>query len=75
MNEKIRRVMNKLKMILLTEEATETEKAQCYAVWMAWIEGLYINKVIDDAGYTGLYREVNSFRNGMDFLAAKSGIA
>lgn len=72
--KKIRKRMQKLKMFMLTEPASPVEKAEAYAVWMAWIEGLYINRVVDNDEYCGLYAEVTSFRHGMDFLAEKSGM-
>ena len=72
--KKIRKRMQKLKMLMLTEPAPPVEKAEAYAVWMAWIEGLYIAKAINNDEYCGLYAEVTSFRRGMDFLAEKSGM-
>lgn len=72
--KKIRKRMQKLKMLMLTEPASPVEKAEAYAVWMTWIEGLYINSVIDNDDYCRLYAEVTSFRHGMDFLAEKSGM-
>ena len=72
--KKIRKRMQKLKMLMLTEPASPVEKAEAYAVWMTWIEGLYINSVIDNDDYCGLYAEVTSFRHGMGFLAEKSGM-
>lgn len=72
--KKIRKRMQKLKMLMLAEPASPVEKAEAYAVWMAWIEGLYINRVVDNDEYCGLYAEVTSFRHGMDFLAEKSGM-
>ena len=72
--KKIRKRMQKLKMLMLTEPASTVEKAEAYAVWMAWIEGLYIAKAINNDEYCGLYAEVTSFRRGMDFLAEKSGM-
>ena len=72
--KKIRKRMQKLKMLMLTEPASPVEKAEAYAAWMAWIEGLYIAKAINNDEYCGLYAEVTSFRRGMDFLAEKSGM-
>ena len=72
--KKIRKRMQKLKMLMLTEPASPVEKAEAYSVWMAWIEGLYIAKVINNDEYCGLYAEVASFRRGMDFLVEESEI-